>query len=83
MKIRSKKQNKDGIVRMETSGEVKEVIFNEDFLNPKEAKVAVCYKGKESSGIVEFSPDEIEDLFNQIMPKMNLVKGVRVMKFEK
>jgi len=83
MKIKSKKQNSDGIVRVETSGEIKEIVMNEDFLHPDDASVAICYKGKQSSGIIKLSPREIESLFNQIMPKIHLMKGIKVMKFSK
>ena len=83
MIIKTKKQNEDGIVRLETSGEIKEVIINEDFLNPKSACIAICFRGKNSSGIVEMSPNEIESLYKRISPKLNLLKGVKVMKFDK
>lgn len=83
MKIKSKKQNKDGIVRLETSGEVKEILINEDFLKPNDASIALCYKGKESSGIIEMTPKEVEKLINSVQPKLHLMKDVKVMRFEK
>lgn len=83
MKIKTKKQNQDGVVRLETSGEIKEVIINEDFLNPKDASIALCFKGKSSSGIVELTPEEIKFISKQISPKMHLIENVKVMKFRK
>lgn len=83
MFIKTKKQNEDGIVKLETSGEIKEVIINEDFLNPKSASVAICFRGKNSSGIVEMTPSEIESLYKNVSPKLNLIKGVKLMKFDK
>ena len=59
MKVKAKKQNADGNVKMETSGEIREIIINEDFLHPKQASIAICFRGKHSSGIVELTPDEI------------------------
>ena len=83
MKIRTKKQDQYGVVRLETSGEIKEVIISEDFLNPKEASVSLCFRGKNSSGIIELSPEEIKFINKQISPKMNLLGKVKVMKFKK
>ena len=83
MNIKTKKQNQDGIVRLETAGEIKEVIINEDFLNPKGASVAICFRGMNSSGIIEMTPEEIESLYKNVAPKMNLLKGAKVMKFKK
>ena len=83
MKIKSKKQNKDGVVRLETSGEIKEVLINEDFLKPNDASIALCYRGKESSGIIELTPKEIEKLINSVQPKLHLMKDFKVMRFDK
>lgn len=82
MNIKVKKQNPDGIVRLETSGQVKEVLLKEDFLKPEKASVHICFRGKNSSGIVELSPGEVKNLCHDIMPKLNILKGVKVMKLE-
>ena len=83
MKIKTKKQNSDGVVRLETAGDLKEIIINEDFLNPDDASVALCFKGRDSSGIVELTPKEIEILNKEIAPKMHLFKEIKIMKFKK
>ena len=83
MKIKIKKQNQDGFVRLETLGEIKEILINEDFFNPKDASIAICFRGKNSSGIVEVSPKELEDLNKFVMPKLHLVKSAKVLKFKK
>lgn len=83
MNIKTKKKNSKGIIRLETSGELKEVIINEDFLDIDSASIALCFRGKDSSGIVELTPKEIESLYKRVMPKLNLIKDVKVMKFEK
>jgi len=75
MKIKVRKQNKDGIVRLETSGQVKEVLINEDIFNPKGESVSVCFKGIDSSGIVEFSTKEIEQLMKSVKNRMHLIKS--------
>ncbi len=83
MKVKAKKQNEDGIVRLESGGEIKEIIINEDFLHPKDASIALCFRGKNSSGIVELTPEEIKFISKKIAPKMHLLGDVKVMKFRK
>lgn len=83
MKIKVKKQNQDGIVRLESSGEVKEIILNEDFLNPKNESIALCFKGKDSSGILELNLKEFELLKHEVEKKKQLFKDFKVMKFDK
>jgi len=83
MKIKAKKHNADGVVRLETSGQIKEVLINEDFLKPKEASVSICFRGKSSSGIVEMNIKELESLYNNVAPKISMLKNVKVMKFSK
>ena len=82
MEIKTKKQNADGFVKLETSGEVKEVLINEDFLHSNEASIAICFKGKNSSGIVEMTPKELESLYKEIHPKLHFLGDIKVMKFE-
>ncbi|MBS3086132.1 hypothetical protein J4422_00330 [Candidatus Pacearchaeota archaeon] len=83
MKIKAKKHNEDGLVRVETSGQIKEVLINEDFLKPKEASVSICFRGKSSSGIVEMNIKELESLYKNVAPKIAMLKNVKVMKFGK
>ena len=80
MNIKLRKQNKDGILKVETKGDIKEVQINEDFMKPNEESIAVCFKGKESSGIVEFSPQEIEQLYNSVKQRTHLIKGIKIFK---
>ena len=83
MKIKAKKHNEDGLVRVETSGQIKEVLINEDFLKPKEASVSICFRGKSSSGIVQMNIKELESLYKNVAPKIAMLKNVKVMKFGK
>ncbi len=83
MNIKTKKQNSDGIVRLETSGEVKEIIFKEDFLKPKEASIHICFRGKNSSGIVELNQKELEKIYKDTISKLNLLKDSKIIKFKK
>ena len=84
MNIKAKKHNPDGLVRVETSGQIKEVLVNQDILKPNETIIQLCFRGKSSSGIVELSAKEFQNLSRDIEPKLNLLKGkVKVLKFEK
>lgn len=74
MDIKVKKQNPDGIVRLETSGEIKEVMVDEDILNPKKAKAAICFRGKKSSGIINLSLQEIESLYKNVVQRTGIEK---------
>ncbi len=83
MEIKIKKQNPDGIVKLETSGQVKEILINEDLLSPKDASIAVCFRGKNSSGIIELDSKEFEKIYRGIAPNKNLMKNIKIMKFDK
>ncbi|MBS3066893.1 hypothetical protein J4205_03630 [Candidatus Pacearchaeota archaeon] len=83
MKLRIKKANSDGIVRLESGGDIKEVMINEDFMNSKNEHISVCFKGQNSSGIIDLTPDEIEKIYGALKAKKHLIKGFKVMKFDK
>jgi hypothetical protein len=83
MQIKTKKYNADGLVRLETSGELKEIIIHEDFLQPNSASVNLCFKGKNSSGIVQMTLGEIRYLAREIEPKLAMAQQVKILKFEK
>ena len=48
MQLKIRKENKDGVVRMETSGELKEILINEDILHPNKESISLCFMGKRS-----------------------------------
>lgn len=77
MKIKLKKENLDGVTRVETSGDIKEIIINEDLLNPNNESISVCYRGKNSSGIIDFTPEEIEKIYDSVKKRVHLIKGFK------
>lgn len=83
MKIKIRKQNQDGMVRLESSGDIKDVIINEDLLHPNDESISVCYRGKDSSGIIDFTPEEIEKIYNTIRGRMHLIKGLKMFTLNK
>lgn len=83
MNLKTKKKNPNGIVRLEASGEIKEILVNEDLIKPKEALISVCFRGENSSGIVELKPKELEGIYKSAMERAGLLKDVKIMKFKK
>ena len=83
MRIRTKKRIPKKIVRLEISGELKEIIIKEDFMRPNDAFISLCFREKNSSGIIDLTLKEIEMINKEVESKLNLLKGVKVMKFRK
>lgn len=83
MEIKVKKENQGGIVRLETSGILKEILIKEDIINPKKARIELCFRGENSSGIIELSPKEIEETYNESVKRLHLLKDGKIMKFER
>jgi hypothetical protein len=77
MKIKLRLENKDGVSRLEIKGDVKEIMINEDILHPQEESVALCFRGVQSSGIVELGTEELEDLYDKIKSRLHLIKGFK------
>jgi hypothetical protein len=75
MDIKIKVEHKDGILRCESKGEIKEILFKEDLVNPSKEKISLCFRGIYSSGIVDLTPDEAENLIKILKQKIHLVKG--------
>jgi hypothetical protein len=78
MQIKIKKLNADGIVRLESSGDIKEVIIKEDFMSPDMEVVSICFKGKNSSGIIDLKTEEIEKIYESVKSKKRLIKGFKI-----
>ena len=83
MKVRIKKKNMDGIVRLESSSELKEIVIKEDFLKPKNTSIELCFKGRESSGIVDLGIRELEIINREVEKKKHIFGDVKIMKFDK
>jgi len=84
MRIKTKKQDQKDIVRLETYGGLKEVIVKEDIFNSKGNLVELCFRGENSSGIVELTADEIERINAEFQKgRKQISKNVKVMKFKK
>lgn len=75
MQVKIKKENKDGVTRLEARSQVKEILINEDFMHPKKESISVCFRGENTSGIIDFTPKEIEMIYDSIKNRIHLIKG--------
>lgn len=83
MIIKSKKLLNRKVVRMESHGSIKEIIIKEDLLNTDAMKINLYYRGDGNSGIIELTKKEIEMLYKEVAPKIDVVGRVVVRKFKK
>jgi hypothetical protein len=77
MQVRVRKVNADGVVKLESSGEVKDILINEDFLNPNGESISLCFRGKHSSGIIDLTPEELEHVYKAVHERLHLIKGMK------
>ena len=82
MIIRTKRLHDKGVARLETSGEIKEIILNENFMDQKHTSVSVCFRGEKSSGIIELTPEEVAEIHKEVSLKKKLLGKVKIMKFK-
>lgn len=83
MQIRIKKQKENKIFRLEGLGEIKEIMINEDLMHPKKESVSICFRGIDSSGIIDLTPEELEHIYNSVKSRLHLIKGMKTFKFKK
>lgn len=83
MRIRAKKQDFEGIHRLEVEGEIKDVLINQDFMEPNKVSVSLCFRGNDSAGIVDLTPEEIGVINKEITSRKKLFKKAKILKFKK
>lgn len=77
MKLKVRKGNQDGSARIETAGAIKEIVINEDFLHPGAESISICFKGKNSSGIIDITPEEFEQIQESLKGRLHLIRGMK------
>ncbi|MFA5855993.1 MAG: hypothetical protein WC867_01445 [Candidatus Pacearchaeota archaeon] len=80
MKIKVKKLHSGRIVRIETGGEIKEVMIHSDLFDTQRGKISICFKGQKNSGIVELTEKEANDLYKTLAKKIGLIKEIKIIK---
>lgn len=78
MRIRLKLVNESGEEKIDHRTIVREIMINEDFINPGNESIAMGFRNKRSSGIIEMSIPEAEMLFREVNKKMHLIKGFKI-----
>ena len=66
MQLRLRIKNKDGIVRIENSTKIQEVMINEDLLHPDQESIAIGFRNQDSSGIIDMTVAEFEQFYGNI-----------------
>lgn len=74
MQIKLKQRGFLGYKKTSNSVAIDDLIVKEDLISPENEKVMVYFKGQDSSGILEFSKDEIEALNSSLKSGIGLVK---------
>ncbi len=77
MQARIKATHNGGVTRFETTGDVKEVIINENVLDPDKESISLCFRGNNSSGIIDLTPAEVDKLYEAIKDRIHLIKGFK------
>lgn len=83
MIVKTKKMHNRGVIKVLGNGDIKEVLINENIMNPEKKVISICFRGRNSSGIVELNETEAEDLSKTLGSLAKLVKGARVLKSTK
>ena len=78
MRIKLRYANANGFVKIENFVDIKEVMINEDFMHPDNESIALGFRNKDSSGIIEFTSEEFDKLATTIRRKTHLLKGIKV-----
>ncbi|MFT4304367.1 MAG: hypothetical protein ACMXYG_07410 [Candidatus Woesearchaeota archaeon] len=76
MQLKLRQINSDGETRNEVRSEIKEIIINEDILHPESESISICFRGKNSSGIIDISPEEFDALSRAVKKRLHLIKGI-------
>lgn len=80
MIVRTKKAHSRGVLKVEASGEIKEVLIHSHMLDPEKGKISICFRGKNSSGIVELTEKEANVLYRTLSSKIGLIKDIKIIK---
>ncbi len=78
MNIKTRINSSKGNVKLENSVDLIEVMINEDFLHPNQESIALGFRNKDSSGLIELSPKEVDEILKAVEKKKHLIKGVKI-----
>ena len=78
MRIKIRYVNDGGFVRLENFASLKEIMINEDFLHPENESIALCFRNKDSSGIIELTIGEFDKISQDVSKKKHLIKSIKI-----
>lgn len=74
MNIKLKKKGFIFQKKMNSDVSIDDIIVKEDIINPENEKINIYFRGKDSSGILIFSKDELEKLKRSLKSSTGLIK---------
>jgi len=77
MNIKFKRATLGGFKKTIIKGDIKEIDINEDLFHPDKEKIRVCFRGASTSGIIELSTKEAEELMESIKGRVHLIKDIK------
>ena len=77
MRMKIRYANSGGFTRLENFAPIKEVMINEDFLHPDHESIALGFRNKDSSGVIEFTVKEFDKIAHDIKKKKHLIKDMK------
>lgn len=80
MRIRVKEDRILGNNRIDAKTKIDNIGIKEDLLNPSGENIAIFFKGRDSSGIINLSRNEFESLEKSVRRKKRLIKTNRVIR---
>jgi hypothetical protein len=79
MELKLKVSGNNNLMRVESSAEIQEIMIKENFQSEHE-EIAICFKTGGTSGIVELTTEEFENIRKQVEQHLHLVKGMHKFK---
>lgn len=80
MIIKTKYKTRNGLRKVKNQVHIEEIIINESMMNPKTEKIEIGFRNNQTSGLIEFRPDEMDRLIRTIGNKTNLIKSVKIIR---
>jgi hypothetical protein len=79
MQLKLKIREDDTQLKFETQTSIKEIMVNVDVFHPDAETIALAFKRDNTSGILELSAREFDDIFKAVKSKLHLIKGSKIL----
>ncbi len=78
MQVRLKRRGAWGAQRINSLAKIDNVIIKENLMAPEKENVAIFFRGRDSSGIINFSREEANSFIDSVRNRLELVKRMDV-----